>query len=121
MIKKKYVILALVLSLVLGFTCLNAYAQQKKILAVGSPQDSKNLFWKYWLAGFEDAGKQLGLEIAVVDGQGKEDVQLRGVEDAIVKGAKILLRAANKKYPPIEPKAELVIGGVVIANVRKYK
>ena len=36
-------------------------------------------------------------------------------------GAKVLLRPANKKYPPIEPKAELVIGGVVVANVRKYK
>ena len=36
-------------------------------------------------------------------------------------GAKVQLRAANKKYPLIEPKAELVIGGVVIANVRKYK
>jgi len=36
-------------------------------------------------------------------------------------GAKVLLRAANKKYPPIEPKAELVVGGVVVANVRKYK
>jgi repressor LexA len=34
---------------------------------------------------------------------------------------KITLRAANKKYPPIEPKQELVIAGVVIANVRKYK
>jgi repressor LexA len=37
------------------------------------------------------------------------------------RGAKIFLRAANKKYPLIEPKAELVIGGVVVANVRKYK
>ena len=37
------------------------------------------------------------------------------------RGSKVLLRAANKKYPPIEPKAELVIGGVVVANVRKYK
>ncbi len=37
------------------------------------------------------------------------------------RGTKTLLRAANKKYPPIEPKAELVIGGVVVANVRKYK
>lgn len=36
-------------------------------------------------------------------------------------GSKVLLRAANKKYPPIEPQAELVIGGVVVANVRKYK
>lgn len=34
---------------------------------------------------------------------------------------KVMLRAANKKYPPIEPKEELVIAGVVIANVRKYK
>ncbi len=37
-----------------------------------------------------------------------------------IKG-KVRLRAANKKYPPIEPKEELVIAGVVIANVRKYK
>jgi len=37
------------------------------------------------------------------------------------RGAKVLLRAANRKYPPIEPKAELVIGGVVVANVRKYR
>ena len=37
------------------------------------------------------------------------------------RGAKVQLRAANKKYPLIEPKAELVIGGVVVANVRKYK
>ncbi len=37
------------------------------------------------------------------------------------RGAKVCLRAANKKYPLIEPKAELVIGGVVVANVRKYK
>ena len=36
-------------------------------------------------------------------------------------GGKVMLRAANKKYPPIEPKDELVIGGVVIADVRKYK
>jgi len=27
----------------------------------------------------------------------------------------------NKKYPLIEPRSELTIGGVVIANVRKYK
>lgn len=37
------------------------------------------------------------------------------------KNGKVLLRAANKKYPLIEPKNELLIGGVVIANVRKYK
>ena len=34
---------------------------------------------------------------------------------------KIILRAANKKYPPIEPRQELTLGGVVIANVRKYR
>jgi SOS regulatory protein LexA len=37
------------------------------------------------------------------------------------KNGKVILRAANKKYPDIEPKRELVIGGVVVANVRKYK
>jgi len=34
---------------------------------------------------------------------------------------KVSLRAANKNYPVIEPRSELTIGGVVIANVRKYK
>lgn len=34
---------------------------------------------------------------------------------------KVCLRAANKKYPPFEPKQELTVAGVVIANVRKYK
>ena len=34
---------------------------------------------------------------------------------------KVLLKAANKKYSPVEPKLELVIAGVVIANVRKYR
>ncbi|MBD3245964.1 MAG: repressor LexA [Candidatus Omnitrophica bacterium] len=34
---------------------------------------------------------------------------------------KVRLRAANKKYAPISPRQELIIGGVVIANVRKYK
>ena len=37
------------------------------------------------------------------------------------RGNKVTLRAANKKYPLIEPKNELIIGGVVVANVRKYK
>lgn len=34
---------------------------------------------------------------------------------------KVILKAANRKYAPIQPKQELLIGGVVIANVRKYK
>jgi len=37
------------------------------------------------------------------------------------KGAVVSLRAANKKYPLIVPKQELVIAGVIIANVRKYR
>lgn len=37
------------------------------------------------------------------------------------KGALTRLMAANKKYPPIDPRQELVIAGVVIANVRKYR
>lgn len=32
----------------------------------------------------------------------------------------VVLRAANPKYPLIRPQNELVIGGVVVANVRKY-
>jgi repressor LexA len=34
---------------------------------------------------------------------------------------RVVLRAANRKYPPITARGELVIAGVVIANVRKYK
>jgi len=33
----------------------------------------------------------------------------------------VILRSANKKYPPIIPRSELIIAGVVVANVRKYK
>ena len=36
-------------------------------------------------------------------------------------GGSVRLKAANKKYLPIIPKQELVIAGVVVANVRKYK
>ena len=36
-------------------------------------------------------------------------------------GKNIHLRAANQKYPTIIPKQELIVSGVVIANVRKYK
>ena len=35
-------------------------------------------------------------------------------------GKNILLKAANRKYPPLKPKQELVMGGVVIACIRKY-
>jgi repressor LexA len=36
------------------------------------------------------------------------------------KGKTIVLEAANPKYPPIKPKAELRLGGVVTAVIRKY-
>ena len=34
---------------------------------------------------------------------------------------KVVLKAANKKYPPMAPERELVLGGVVVANLRKYR
>ena len=36
-------------------------------------------------------------------------------------GKDMRLVAANKKYPPIVPKKELIVGGVIIAVIRKYK
>jgi len=36
------------------------------------------------------------------------------------KGSSVVLRAANRKYPPFSPREELVLGGVVIASLRKY-
>ena len=37
------------------------------------------------------------------------------------RGSVVKLLAANKKYTPIIPKSELLIGGVVTAAIRKYK
>ncbi|MBN1871269.1 MAG: repressor LexA [Candidatus Omnitrophica bacterium] len=37
------------------------------------------------------------------------------------KNRRVELRSANQKYPAIIPKRELIIAGVVIANVRKYR
>ena len=37
------------------------------------------------------------------------------------KGKRAVLRSANQKYPTITPKQELIVAGVVIANVRKYR
>jgi SOS regulatory protein LexA len=34
---------------------------------------------------------------------------------------KVVLQPANKKYKPIEPRENMTIGGVVVANVRKYR
>ena len=36
------------------------------------------------------------------------------------RGGKIFLEAANAKYPPIRPKEELRVGGVITAVIRKY-
>ncbi len=36
-------------------------------------------------------------------------------------GSGVRLRAANKKYPVIQPRQELIIAGVVIGAIRKYK
>lgn len=35
-------------------------------------------------------------------------------------GGTVVLEAANPKYPPIRPRAELRIGGVITAVIRKY-
>jgi SOS regulatory protein LexA len=35
-------------------------------------------------------------------------------------GAAVVLEAANSKYPPIKPRDELIIAGVVTAVIRKY-
>jgi repressor LexA len=36
------------------------------------------------------------------------------------RGREVILKAANRKYPPVTPKEELVVGGVVVAAIRKY-
>jgi SOS regulatory protein LexA len=36
-------------------------------------------------------------------------------------GRQVILRPANSKYQPIRPSHELVIGGIVIACIRKYR
>ena len=37
------------------------------------------------------------------------------------RGRKVYLKAANEKYPTILPQQELVVSGVVVADVRKYR
>lgn len=37
------------------------------------------------------------------------------------KGKKVYLKSGNPKYPDVVPQQELIIAGVVIANVRKYR
>jgi len=36
------------------------------------------------------------------------------------RGSRIVLESANEKYPPIRPKEELKLGGIVTAVIRKY-
>ena len=36
-------------------------------------------------------------------------------------GVQVRLVAANQKYKPIVPKSELIVGGVIVAVIRKYK
>lgn len=38
----------------------------------------------------------------------------------VKKGKDVTLKAANHKYPAMKPKEELVMGGVVVASIRKY-
>jgi len=57
--------------------------------------------------------KHQDVVIAQVDGEWTMKYYLK-------KGRDVILKAANKKYPPITPKEELVVGGVVVACIRKY-
>ncbi len=36
------------------------------------------------------------------------------------RGGRIILKSANEKYPPIRPKEELRLGGIITAVIRKY-
>lgn len=90
-LSKLFLVIFVAAALLIGFSSTGAFAKAKNPLAVGSPQDLKNLFWVNWMAGFEEACKQLGLPTLAVDGQGQEATQLHGIEDAIVKGAKFLM------------------------------
>jgi len=36
------------------------------------------------------------------------------------RGGEVILKAANRKYSPIKPKEEVIIGGVITAVIRKY-
>lgn len=57
--------------------------------------------------------KQGDIVVAQVDGEWTMKFYFK-------KAKQVFLKAANRKYPPISPKEELVIGGVVIACIRKY-
>ena len=52
--------------------------------------------------------------IAEVDGKWTIKFFIRGT------GGRVVLKAANKKYPPIIPKEELRVAGVVTCVIRKY-
>ncbi len=60
------------------------------------------------------AAKDQDIVIAQVDGEWTMKYYEK-------RGAQVRLLPANRKYSPILPKRELVIGGVVTAVIRKYK
>lgn len=60
------------------------------------------------------AAKDRDIVIAQVDGEWTMKYYEK-------RGNAVRLIAANKKYPPIVPKRELTVGGVVTAVIRKYK
>jgi len=57
--------------------------------------------------------KQGDIVIAQVDGEWTMKYYYKYGKD-------VVLKAANKKYPPIKPKEELKVSGVVVSCIRKY-
>jgi|GEM_PF-117902 len=51
---------------------------------------------------------------------GKSGAGKDGRAGSVTAGGRVVLKAANKKYPPIVPREELRVAGVVTAVVRKY-
>jgi len=58
--------------------------------------------------------------IAEVDGKWTIKFFIRGSGDSKRDGGRVVLKAANKKYPSIIPKEELRVAGVVTCVIRKY-
>jgi len=79
--------------------------------------------------GFHDRGSIREGDLVIVE-KGREpkngDIVIAEVDGEWTmkyftrKGKTIILEAANPKYPPIKPRSELRLGGVVTAVIRKY-